>query len=361
MKFIHCADIHLDSPMTTHLPPEKAKERRQEIRGTFLRLIAYAKQEGVRAVLIAGDLFDTRDAAPSTVDYVLDAIEKAEGVDFLYLRGNHDESARPLAGRRLPENLKTFSEKWTYYSYGNVTIAGAELNGNAEVWEELSFPEDTIHLALLHGNVTGSPEDPETIPLPPLRGKQIRYLALGHLHRYQHGQLDLDGDYAYAGCLEGRGFDECGEKGFVLLDIDEDTRRVTHTFVPFARRTFYDIPVSVNGLETEPQILRAMKAASAAVSSENLVRFTLSGESLPEAHKDLSSLRREMSGLFYCVEVRDESHLAIDPAVYEHDVSLKGELIRLVRASDLDVTEQDRVIRCGIQALRGVRWEDLEV
>ena len=56
--------------------------------------------------------------------------------------------------------------------------------------------------------------------------KNIDYLALGHIHKYKQAELDQRGVYCYSGCLEGRGFDECGEKGFVLLDIDEESLKL---------------------------------------------------------------------------------------------------------------------------------------
>ena len=58
MKLIHCADLHLDSRMEANLTKEQARERRQELLGTFTRMVAYAAKEGVRAILIAGYLFD---------------------------------------------------------------------------------------------------------------------------------------------------------------------------------------------------------------------------------------------------------------------------------------------------------------
>ena len=54
-----------------------------------------------------------------------------------------------------------------------------------------------------------------------LKEKNIDYLALGHIHEYSQGQIDLRGKYAYSGCLEGRGFDELGEKGFILIDVSD--------------------------------------------------------------------------------------------------------------------------------------------
>ena len=60
MKLIHCADLHLDSSMTTHLTKEKAKERKAELLASFNRMMEYADRKNVSAVLIAGDLFDRK-------------------------------------------------------------------------------------------------------------------------------------------------------------------------------------------------------------------------------------------------------------------------------------------------------------
>lgn len=51
-----------------------------------------------------------------------------------------------------------------------------------------------------------------------LRGRGIDYLALGHVHSFRQEKLDEQGIWCYSGCLEGRGFDECGTKGYVMLE-----------------------------------------------------------------------------------------------------------------------------------------------
>ncbi len=60
MKLIHCADIHLDSRMNTHLDKDKAKERKLELLDTFSKMVKYAKNNRITNILIAGDLFDTK-------------------------------------------------------------------------------------------------------------------------------------------------------------------------------------------------------------------------------------------------------------------------------------------------------------
>ena len=74
MKIIHCADLHLDSKMTANLSREQARERRKEILRTFTRMVEYAAKHEVRVILIAGDLFDTRNVSAMVRNTVRDMI-----------------------------------------------------------------------------------------------------------------------------------------------------------------------------------------------------------------------------------------------------------------------------------------------
>ena len=86
MKIIHCADLHLDSKMTANLSKDKAKERRNEILRTFTRMVDYASQNGISVILIAGDLFDTRNVSAMVRNTIRDKIAKTPEIDFLYLQ-----------------------------------------------------------------------------------------------------------------------------------------------------------------------------------------------------------------------------------------------------------------------------------
>lgn len=351
MKIIHCSDLHLDSKMEANLSARQAKERNAEVCATFARMVTYAETHQVDAVLIAGDLFDTRRASSQTAGFVLDRIRQAPKIDFLYLRGNHDERD-PFRDMERPENLKTFGDCWTYYEYGDVTIAGRELDRlkGTEMYGALKLSPAQTNIVMLHGQVSTQPGE-EQIALPLLRGKHIRYLALGHIHSYQKEPLDAGGEYCYCGCLEGRGFDECGQKGFVLLDIRNG--KLSSEFVPFASRTLHEVGVDITGLTTVSQILRAMETAAEGSSADSLVKFTLTGSYTLETQKDLQFLKKSVEPLFWFVKIKDESRFQIGKENYEHDASLKGEFIRLVMASDKSEEEKARIICCGIQALSG--------
>lgn len=115
IKVIHCADLHLDSPMETHMNETQASKRNTELIQSFVRLTEYAVEQDVRAVMIAGDMFDGERVKKRTVDEVLDAIRRTASVDYLYLAGNHDEVANAFADHDIPDNLKMFGPEWRTY------------------------------------------------------------------------------------------------------------------------------------------------------------------------------------------------------------------------------------------------------
>ena len=354
MKFLHCSDIHLDSSMERNLSAAQARERNAEVCATFARMAAFAAEHGVTAVIIAGDLFDTQRTTARTAGFVLDTIRATPGVDFLYLRGNHDVSG--FEGMEFPENLKTFGTEWTYHRYEDVTVAGMDME--RDKWEacydQLDLPERGVNIVTLHGQVSTQPGE-ELIALPKLKRKNIDYLALGHIHSYQTGKLDDRGIWCYCGCLEGRGFDELGPKGFVLLNVEDGA--ITQEFIPFARRTMEEIPVDISEQTTVSQILTAVQAAVQETCTDSLVKVTLTGSYTLETQKDLNFLKKMLEGRFYFLKIKDESRLKIEKETYEHDISLKGEFIRLVMASDRSDEEKEQIICYGIRALSGEEVE----
>ena len=357
MRLIHCSDLHLDSRMESNLSPRQAKERSSELCAAFSRMVTWAGARGVRGILLAGDLFDTGRSLKKTADFVLDTMARAETIDFYYLRGNHDDGRDPFAGRTLPGNLHTFGPAWTTYALEDVTITGLELDREnwQSCYDSLTLSREKTNIVLLHGQVSTQPGE-EQVCLPWLRGKYIDYLALGHIHSFRQEDLDDRGQWCYSGCLEGRGFDECGEKGFVLLDIEGGN--VEAEFVPFAARQVWEVAVDISDCITIVQIQQAMEDAAAELNPNNMVKFVLTGTYTPETQKDLATLTELMSQRFWCVKIKDESRFRMDKSAYEHDASLKGQFIRLVMASDRSEEEKGKIICAGLQALAG---EEVEV
>ena len=71
MKFIHTADIHLDSPL---VGVPDGKTRRYELLKAVANMSDYADNNGISAIVVAGDLFDDKFVSPQTIRGVAEII-----------------------------------------------------------------------------------------------------------------------------------------------------------------------------------------------------------------------------------------------------------------------------------------------
>lgn len=385
MKLIHCADLHLDSGMRTHLSRERARSRRDELLRNFSRLAEYAADHGVKAVLIAGDLFDRDVVSELAGNTVMEVVRAHPDIHFYYLRGNHDRA--DVLGRgsavpgsppgSLPGNLFLFGPRWRTYTegeHGGIAIAGVELTeeNNAAAHASLRLDPACFNIVMLHGDLeysrpeaagAGRPGEgarrtgyAERISLQALRGRGIDYLALGHIHSAKTGRLDERGIYCYPGCLEGRGFDECGRHGFYLLEVDERRRLRDHRFVPFAKRTLYSVEADVTGCQSTAQMEAVVRdrIRESGCGAGDMVDLVLRGELDVDCEKDTGYLETSLAGDYFFARVSDRTLLRIDLEDYLYDESLRGEFVRQVMADGtIPQEEKNQVIRRGFAAMDG--------
>jgi len=351
MKMIHCADIHLGSKMEAKLPKEKADERKAEVRASFEKMVQYAKGEEVRAILLAGDVFDSDRPLKKDKVFFYDVVRHNPEIDFLYLRGNHD-SMESYTESDL-DNLKTFGAEWKSYDYGDITVTGIEMapENALSLYASLQLNPKRKNIVMLHGQ-TASAEEMDKIHLAKLKNRYIDYLALGHVHSYQAGSLDERGTYAYCGCPEGRGFDEIGEKGFVLLDIGND---IKFRLIPNACRKIEEIQVDVSdadGIYNACQ--KAREAAKMRCAKEDMLRLNLTGEIAFDNEGLAGEAERLLSPYFYFVSVKDKTLRKFDVHALQGDISLRGEFIRTVLAAqEYTDAQKQQIINAGLKALSG--------
>lgn len=217
-------------------------------------------------------------------------------------------------------------------------------------YQNIPHINNCINIIALHGQVCTTC-DIDHININFLRNKGIDYLALGHIHSYTSFSIEKGGVACYPGCLEGRGFDECGEKGFVLLNVNN--HKACHEFIPFCCRQLHKISVDITGLTKNSEIGEKMRTAAQKIGTNDMVEFVLTGYSDPTANISISYLYNLIKDKFFFCKVKNESHMLINPDDYKHDISLKGEFIRLVLSSNASDEEKSAMIRAGIQALAG--------
>lgn len=367
MKIIHTGDIHLGSALR-NLPPEKANMRKTELLESFRRLCAYAKTNDVSAVLIAGDLFDENKVSEGVRREAFAAMSAAKPVCFFYVSGNHDDGL--YFERDIPENVCLFSQNHGWQSYAlsdNVTVTGIDgKNLRAEKYAELYLPADKFNIVLMHGDIRRGESlygeqsgRAEEISLGKLQNRRIDYLALGHIHipMVQANRLDGRGGYRYCGCLEGRGFDEVGARGFFLLEI-ENGRLKKDSFVSFARRQVTECIADISACASYYDVERTVLEKLNGIRRDDMVKIILQGRHRVGLRKDIPLLTERVAQYFFQVKVVDESRIYIDYTAFQNDLSERGEFVREVGRYELSEEERAEILDVGLKALAG---EDIDL
>jgi DNA repair exonuclease SbcCD nuclease subunit len=232
MKFIHTADIHLDSPLHRLETYEGAPvdEIRQASRRAFENLIDLAVDEAVDFVLIAGDLFDGDWKDYNTGLYFIRQMRRlAEaGIRALIIAGNHDAAGRMTRTLPYPDNVHVFSSRKpeTHILEDlDVAVHGRSF-ARAAVTDNLvpDYPEPLpgrFNIGLLHTSLTGREGHENYAPctLADLANKGYDYWALGHVHQFE--TVSTAPPVVFPGSIQGRHIKETGAKGCVLVTAEE--------------------------------------------------------------------------------------------------------------------------------------------
>jgi len=351
-KFLHAADIHLDSPMHKLEDYEGAPvdEIRGATRRAFENLVELAIAEKVAFVLIAGDLYDGDWKDYNTGLYFVSQMSRLREADIpIYIiAGNHDAASKITKSLRLPEGVHIFpSNKPTTVRQEklNVAIHGQSFSSPA-VKKDLSakYPprlKDCFNIGLLHTCATGREGHESYAPckVEDLRSKGYDYWALGHVHKRE--VLSEDPLIIFPGNIQGRHVRETGPKGCMLVEVDDNGKTKVH-FKSLDVARWFGLEIDASAAETGYEILDLVVARLERLFEENdglplVVRMTILGES--KAHDDLASDIEKWSneirsaalytsgGGVWIEKVKVKTHLPVDIQSLKSASGPVGELL----------------------------------
>lgn len=249
MRFIHCADIHLDSPfLGLSARPDAPRDTLfGATRQAFTALVDRALREAVDFVVIAGDLYDgTWKDYTTGLFFVKEMGRLARaGIPVYLLHGNHDAESQLTRKLRLPENVHVFSahRPETFRVEGRPVALHGQSFATRSVTQNLAaaypLPEPGVfNVGVLHtaadgrGGTDHDPYAPCT--LAELVTRDYQYWALGHVHANQ--VLYENPHVVFPGNLQGRHARETGPKGFALVTVsDNRVTRIDHVPVDVVR------------------------------------------------------------------------------------------------------------------------------
>ena len=339
MKILHSADWHLDSPLLGFTPAQTAKLKKALLEVPF-RVVQLAREAGCSMMLLSGDLFDGACTAESLAA-AQQALAEA-GMPVCIAPGNHD----PM-GANSPWSRPGWSENVHIFTGGVESIAFPALDcrvyGAAFTASE-SAPllegfraecGERYALGVFHGDPTAANSPHNPITQGQVRESGLDYLALGHIHK--GGSLRAgDTLCAWPGCAMGRGFDELGEKGVLLVTLADGCDA---QFVPLGLPRFHWLKTSVQDLA---EVLPA-------AGSDDHFRVELVGESEPPELAALAAGYPQFPNL----QLRDRTVPPMDVWAKAGDDTLEGVFFSLLQQSDADEAVVQLAARISRKLLSG--------
>ena len=363
-KFIHAADIHLDSPLVGLSQHEEAPAEaiRVATRTALTRLIDYAISQQVAFLVIAGDLYDGdwKDFGTGiSFNHEMRKLESAN-IPVYLIYGNHDAESRVTKSLTLPSNVHVFPTK-NPDTFQHPTLP-VSLHGQGfatpAVTENLAsnYPEpvgEHYNIGLLHTNLGDADGHGNYAPsnLSQLVGHGYHYWALGHIHqrKIHHANPHV----VYSGNTQGRHINETGGKGCYLVTVNDELETEHCHFQELDSVRWDNVEIDCSGLTDEHQVLttvrdRINKALNDVGGRLLAIRLTLTGhttlhESLHAEHTRLTAEARNIA-----IEIDHES------------IWLEG--LRLKTQSLLDpkeLAEQDDLTAFVLAALEAFDPSDL--
>jgi DNA repair exonuclease SbcCD nuclease subunit len=268
-KFLHAADIHLDSPLKGLEAHEDAPVAaiRGATRRAFDNLIDLAIEEEVAFVLIAGDLYDVDWKDYNTGLFFVDRMGRLNraGIRVFIVTGNHDAAGQITRTMPLPGNTTRFSagnpESVRLDDLGVIIHGRSYSSPSVKENLVLDYPRQEagyFNIGLLHTSLNGREGHADYAPCAPddLKSKGYDYWALGHVH--QREIVSEDPWIVFPGNLQGRHIRETGAKGATLVTV-EDGRVIEIEPRELDVLRWAVCPVDLSGCETVPAVYQAVR------------------------------------------------------------------------------------------------------
>ena len=362
MRFIHCADIHLDSPLRglEVYAGAPANEMRRATRRAFARLVDLALERSVDFVLIAGDIFDGDWPDFNTGLYFASQLRRLTDADIrVFLTyGNHDALSKLTKSVPLPQKVYSFPAKTPATQI--IESLGVAIHGQSFATEAVSsdlaatYPTalaGLLNIGVLHTALSGreghQPYAPTTADR--LADKGYDYWALGHVHKRE---IVRESPWiVFPGNTQGRHARETGAKGCMVVDAEAGVGIRSVEFVPTDLARWQHLLIDISGLSSEDDLHAAVQSevrnAQATADDRILaLRLTLAGRgSLHHAivsHREAiraqlaASIGEASSGNAWLEKIRIQVTAPLDlPRLKERDDPI-GLLIRSISALEED-------------------------
>ena len=359
MRIVHFSDLHLDAPFAwAGATGEAARQRRQALRDTLVRIIDLTREVNADALFCGGDLYEHEYFRPDTAEFLKDTFARLAPLPVYIAPGNHDWYGLQSLYAQVDwsENVHVFRE---------AVLRPVELNNGLWLWgaahlgpantgnflNGFRVEQSVIHIALFHGAERswfaeqGTGKQPHAaFDTSEIEAAGLAHAFLGHYHRPKDGEF-----HTYPGNPDPLAFGEDGVRGAIVATISPDGR-ITRKRHRVAVTEVQDLELDVTGLTTQQQILDRVENAS---TVGGFARLTVKGEIASTIDIHEGDLRDRLNSFEAVQIVFGELRPTYNMEAIRREPTVRGQFVRDVLDSDLAEDEKRRVVVTGLRALDG--------
>ena len=353
MKFVHIADMHFDSPFVNLSEKDIMGDlRRLEQRKVFKKIIEYIKENNIKYFFISGDLYEHKYIKQSTIDYINKLFEEIPETNIYIAPGNHDPYTKNSYYNKYnwSKNVKIFGPKVekietqdaNIYGYGfddfYCSDSGVE---NIEIEQT-----EKQNILIIHGNIDGSTiEDMQynSMSKKMLQEKGFDYVALGHIHKKDYN-TEENQKIVYPGSTISLGFDELGEHGMIVGDLEKN--KLETQFIKLDDKQFTKRELNVDNIYSKEELIEKINELE--IEENNYVEIILIGNRNFEINKyDLIKYILNNN----IIKIKNNTKIAYDLEKLENENTLKGLFIKKMnkKLKNAETEEEKEIIEKSIE------------
>ena len=353
MKFVHIADMHFDSPFVNLSEKDIMGDlRRLEQRKVFKKIIEYIKENNIKYFFISGDLYEHKYIKQSTIEYINKLFEEIPETNIYITPGNHDPYTKNSYYNKYnwSKNVKIFGPKVEKIETQDVNIYGYGFDDfycsdsgveNIEIEQN-----EKSNILIIHGNIDGSTiEDMQynSMSKKMLEEKGFDYVALGHIHKKDYN-TEENQKIVYPGSTISLGFDELGEHGMIVGDVEKNKLEIQ--FVKLDDKQFTKRELNVDNIYSKEELIEKINELE--IEENNYVEIILIGNRNFEINKyDL--IRYILNNNI--IKIKDNTKIAYDLEKLENENTLKGLFIKEMnkKIKNAETEEEKEIIEKSIE------------
>ena len=349
MKFVHIADMHFDMPFTLLSDRANLGEiRRLDQRKALKKIIEYIKENKIPYLFIAGDFYEHEYIRESTINFINDCFKQIPETLIFITPGNHDPYLKNsyYSKYNWSQNVKIFTSEIEKVETNDFCLYGfgfEDFYMNDKKISEIEIQDkEKINILITHGSIdAGNDEQRNYNPMSSreLKEKGFDYIALGHIHK--RGEF-------YPGSTISLGFDELGEHGMIVGDIEKG--KIELEFVKLDDKEFKEIELDITNINTIEELLESIQELK--LNENNLYKIVLIGNRNFEIN--VYKLYK-MIDIRNIIKIKDKTTIGYSLENIANDVSLKGifakEMIKKLNQENANKELIEKAIEIGLNSL----------